>query len=69
MALSAIFLKERVRIYRWWAVIVGFVGVLVMLSPHFDLDRSAANTAAVAGAVFGLVGAFFNAGSSMQTRR
>ena len=40
VALSAIFLKERVRIYRWSAVIVGFAGVLVMLSPHLDVDRS-----------------------------
>jgi drug/metabolite transporter (DMT)-like permease len=68
VALSAIFLKERVRIYRWSAVIVGFVGVLVMLSPRFDLDQSTANTVAVAGAMFGLVGAFFAACSSVQTR-
>src|SRR5207342_2215196 len=34
VAMSAIFLKERVRIYRWSAVIAGFVGVLVMLAPH-----------------------------------
>ena len=68
VALSAIFLKERVRIYRWSAVIVGFAGVLVMLSPHLDVSRSAANSVAVAGAVFGLVGAFFSAGSTVQTR-
>jgi len=68
VALSAIFLKERVRIYRWSAVIVGFAGVLVMLSPHLDVGRSAANSVAVAGAVFGLVGAFFSAGSTVQTR-
>src|SRR5262245_65166012 len=30
VALSAIFLKERVRIYRWTAVVVGLGGVLVM---------------------------------------
>ena len=34
VALSAMFLKERVRIYRWSAVIIGFIGVLVMLAPH-----------------------------------
>ena len=39
VAFSAIFLKERVRIYRWSAVIVGFVGILVMLAPNFDLSR------------------------------
>ena len=68
VALSAIFLKERVRIYRWSAVIVGFAGVLVMLSPHLDVNRSAANAVAVAGATFGLVGAFFSACSTVQTR-
>jgi drug/metabolite transporter (DMT)-like permease len=34
-------LKERVRIYRWSAVIAGFVGVIVMLIPHFDLSHYA----------------------------
>src|SRR5436190_22178885 len=42
VAMSAIFLKERVRIYRWSAVIVGFLGVLVMLAPHFNIGSSAA---------------------------
>ncbi|MCC6888585.1 MAG: DMT family transporter [Hyphomicrobiales bacterium] len=68
VALSAIFLRERVRVYRWSAVIVGFAGVLVMLSPHLDLERSAAHSAAVAGALFGLAGAFFSACSTVQTR-
>src|SRR5262249_15066095 len=36
VALAAIFLKERVRIYRWSAVIVGLMGILVMLAPYFD---------------------------------
>ena len=68
VALSAIFLKESVRIYRWSAVIVGFAGVLVMLSPHLDVERSTANAVAVAGATFGLIGAFFSACSTVQTR-
>jgi len=68
VALSAIFLKERVRIYRWSAVIAGFLGVLVMLAPHLDVDRSAANAAAVTGALLGLAGAFFSACSTVQTR-
>jgi drug/metabolite transporter (DMT)-like permease len=68
VALSAIFLKERVRIYRWSAVIAGFAGVLVMLAPHLDVHRTAATTVAAAGAVFGLAGAFFSACSTVQTR-
>ena len=48
VALSAWVLKERVRVYRWSAVAVGFVGVVVMLWPHLDLARytSGATTAA-----------------------
>jgi drug/metabolite transporter (DMT)-like permease len=71
VALAAIFLKERVRIYRWSAVAVGFVGVLVMLWPHLDLARytNAATSAAALGAIFALISAFTNAGSVIQTRR
>jgi drug/metabolite transporter (DMT)-like permease len=68
VAMSAVFLKERVRIYRWSAVIVGFVGVLVMLAPQLDLARSTAAAVGTAGAVFGLVAAFFTAASTIQTR-
>ena len=39
VALAAIVLKERVRIYRWTAVIVGFLGVLVVLAPHMSGDE------------------------------
>jgi drug/metabolite transporter (DMT)-like permease len=68
VALSAVFLKERVRIYRWSAVIIGFIGVLVMLAPHLDVNRSGANAVAAAGAALGLAGAFFSACSTVQTR-
>jgi drug/metabolite transporter (DMT)-like permease len=69
VALAAIMLKERVRIYRWSAVIVGFVGILVMLAPHFDpsLHVRAAGTAL--GLAFAIGGAFCNSGSVIQTRR
>ena len=71
VALSAIFLKERVRVYRWSAVVLGFVGVLVMLWPHFDPSRYAglATTATAIGAICGLTGAIINAGAVIQTRR
>jgi len=71
VALAAIFLKERVRVYRWSAVAVGFVGVIVMLWPHLDLARytNAASSAATLGALFALASAFTNAGSVVQTRR
>ena len=71
VALAAVFLKERVRIYRWSAVAVGFAGVIVMLWPHLDLGRytNAASSAAALGAIFALISAFTNAGSVIQTRR
>jgi drug/metabolite transporter (DMT)-like permease len=36
VALAALMLKERVRIYRWSAVVVGLIGILVMLAPYFE---------------------------------
>lgn len=36
-ALSVVFLGEVVRLYRWSAVLVGFVGVLIILSPNLGL--------------------------------
>jgi drug/metabolite transporter (DMT)-like permease len=68
VAMAALWLKERVRIYRWSAVIIGFAGVLVMLLPHLDVSGTAAAAGAAIGAFFGLAGAFFNAGSIIQTR-
>lgn len=72
VALAAMFLGERVRIYRWSAVAVGFVGVIVMLWPYFDVGHytgAAASASAVVGASCGLLAAFTNAGSVVQTRR
>lgn len=37
VVLSAIFLKEVVRFYRWTAVFVGFIGVLIMIWPRLSL--------------------------------
>jgi drug/metabolite transporter (DMT)-like permease len=70
VALAAFILKERVRVYRWTAVGIGFVGVMVMLSPHLDLAaaRTRGATAAV-GAALALLAAVTSAGSTIQTRR
>ena len=72
VALAAVILKERVRIYRWSAVLVGFGGVIVMLIPHFDVGHYAAAgamTAATVGSLLALISAFCNAGTVIQTRR
>jgi drug/metabolite transporter (DMT)-like permease len=72
VALAAVILKERVRAYRWTAVLVGFVGVIVMLVPHFDVGHYAAASAAATatiGSILALAAAFCNAGTVIQTRR
>ena len=70
VAFAALFLGERVRIYRWSAVAIGFVGVLVMLWPHFDLQHLliAGSATTAIGAICALGSAFTNAGSVIQTR-
>ena len=69
--LAAILLKATVRIYRWSAVGLGFVGVLVMLSEH--LGEGFAGRAAASGATLGafvaLGGAVSSAAAMIQTRR
>ena len=73
VAFAAWFLGERVRIYRWSAVAVGFVGIIVMLWPYLNFAQYAsggsATAAATVGVVCGLLAAFTNAGSVIQTRR
>jgi drug/metabolite transporter (DMT)-like permease len=71
VALAAIILKERVRIYRWSAVLIGFAGVIVMLIPHLDMGAYArvGGSVAAVGSAFAIVSAFCNAGTVIQTRR
>lgn len=73
VAFAAWFLGERVRIYRWSAVCVGFAGVIVMLWPYLDFSQFAGGGAlaatATVGAICALLGAVCNAGSVVQTRR
>lgn len=68
---AAVFLKEKVRIYRWSAVIVGFLGILVMLWPQFDASHfsGTAGAVVVVGTICAMIAAFFNAGAIIQTRR
>ena len=70
VGLAALILKERVRIYRWSAVFVGFIGVLIMLLPHLDPAHYAnLASAAAVGAMLAVLSAFINAGTVIQTRR
>ena|SRR5438309_2749734 len=68
VALAALILKERVRAYRWSAVVIGFFGVIVMLTPYLDLGDAVATGPAI-GALLALAAAFCNSGTAIQTRR
>ena len=69
-ALAALILKEKVRVYRWTAVGVGFLGVLLMLSPHMKPDAFAQGLsgAPAIGALLALGGAFCSAFASVEVR-
>ncbi len=72
VALASLILKERVRIYRWSAVTIGFVGVLVVLAPHFSREEIGivlASATSLSGVIYALAGSVSNAGTMIQTRR
>lgn len=62
--LAALMLGERVHIYRWSAVILGFTGVLIIAGPEAALTPGAA-----AGAGFALLGAATSALAMVFLRR
>ena len=65
VALAAIFLGEIVRLWRWSAVFVGFIGVLVMISPHLGTSHG---MQAALGAILVLISAFLIAVVMIQVR-
>lgn len=75
VALAAIILKERVRIYRWSAVGVGMFGVGVILWPQLSSGALAgalagnAGTTTAIGTLFALAAIGFNAAVVIQIRR
>jgi drug/metabolite transporter (DMT)-like permease len=68
VVLAAVVLKERVRVYRWSAVVIGFFGVVVMLWPYFGAAGSAAGFNGY-GAVFGMMGAVCAGFATIETRK
>jgi drug/metabolite transporter (DMT)-like permease len=71
VVLAAVLLKEKVRAYRWSAVGIGFVGVLIMLSPYLKLGTFTGHLGdgPTLGALCALLGAFCSAGAMIQVRR
>jgi len=62
--LAALMLSERVHVYRWSAVIAGFIGVLIIAGPEASLSRGA-----LYGATFALTGAGLTAVAMIFLRR
>jgi drug/metabolite transporter (DMT)-like permease len=68
VVLAAVILKERVRIYRWSAVGIGFVGVLVMLIPYFGAAVPVGDMR-ITGASFAMLGAVCAGFATIETRK
>lgn len=66
---SAIFLGEVVRLYRWSAVAVGMVGVLIVTWPSLTLFSSGVGGVAVVGVGAALAGACLGAVAQLLVRR
>ena len=66
---SAIFLHETVRLYRWSAVVVGFVGVVIIAWPNLTLLRSGVGGAAALGVGAALAAACLGAVAQMLVRK
>jgi drug/metabolite transporter (DMT)-like permease len=71
VVLASLILKENVRFYRWGAVLIGFIGVLIMLSPHMEASEIAKGfqSRSAIGALIALLGAVLTAGAIIQVRR
>jgi drug/metabolite transporter (DMT)-like permease len=65
--LAALLLKETVRIYRWSAVGIGFLGVVVAMAPH--LSVAARDALSTMGALLAFAGAVFAAIAMIEVRR
>jgi len=71
--MAAMLLKERVRVSRWVAVVVGLSGILIMLSSSLAasggvLAGSASSATASLGVAFALIAALCTATSNVQIR-
>lgn len=67
VVLAFFLLGEQVRIYRWSAVGVGFLGILVVLSPH--LGEGELDNASALGALLGVMAAGFAALAMITVRK
>lgn len=71
VVLSAVVLKEQVRLYRWSAVMVGLVGVAIIMLPRLSVFSGGADalSGATLGAAAAFLAAFFAANASLMVRQ
>ncbi|MEP1932965.1 MAG: DMT family transporter [Roseibium sp.] len=67
VVLAYFLLGETVRIYRWSAVGIGFLGILIVLSPH--LGEGQMDNSSTIGAVLGFIAAVFAALATITVRK
>lgn len=67
---GAVFLKETVRLYRWSAVIIGFVGVAIITGPRLSVFSGGISGADLVafGALASLIGSTFGAAANLLVR-
>ncbi|MFD2237070.1 DMT family transporter [Aureimonas populi] len=66
---AVIFLKEVVRAYRWAAVAIGLVGIVIVSAPNFTALGDPSGSAHATGALAALAGAAVAAVAMIQIRR
>ncbi|MER0237622.1 DMT family transporter [Fulvimarina sp. MAC8] len=66
---AALFLGEKVRAYRWTAVVIGLVGVAVVTVPSLTVGAEGLSGPHVAGIVACLIGSVFAAVAMIQVRK
>ncbi|QJF52916.1 DMT family transporter [Roseobacter ponti] len=66
---AAVFLGERIRLFRLSAVALGLVGVLIVIAPRLSIDADEMTTAASLGAMMVLVASILRALVQIHVRR
>lgn len=66
---AAIFLRETVRAYRWGAVLVGLIGVIVVCAPNFTFLSEDVAPQRTIGVLASFAAAAFSAVAMIQVRR
>lgn len=69
VVVSALFMQERVRLYRWSAVVVGLVGVVIIAWPRLTLFSSGVGGDAAIGIVAALVACALAAVAMLLVRK